>query len=92
MVGLLFAVVFSWNLWENWKQSPVLITIQTANYPVKPINNLNDLQILNCSNKPFLKTRFGCFQIKNYHFPTVTICSVNKVSTRALGEWMSTEK
>lgn len=37
MVGLLFAVVFSWNLWENWKQSPVLITIQTANYPVKPI-------------------------------------------------------
>ncbi|XP_046649836.1 pickpocket protein 28-like [Daphnia pulicaria] len=63
MVGLLFAVVFSWNLWENWKQSPVLITIQTANYP-----------------------------IKNYHFPTVTICSVNKVSTRALGEWMSTEK
>jgi len=35
MVGLLFAVLFSWNLWENWQQSPVLITIQTANYPVK---------------------------------------------------------
>lgn len=36
LVGLLFAVIFSWNLWQNWQESPVLITIQTANYPVKP--------------------------------------------------------
>lgn len=63
LVGLLFAVIFSWNLWQNWQESPVLITIQTANYP-----------------------------IKEYPFPTVTICSVNKVSTRALGYWMSTDE
>lgn len=29
------------------------------------------------------------FQITNYPFPTVTICSVNKVSTRALDFWMN---
>ncbi|XP_046634570.1 pickpocket protein 28-like [Daphnia pulicaria] len=63
LVGLFFALFFAWNLWDKWVQSPVLITIQTVNYP-----------------------------IKSYPFPAVTICSVNKVSTRALGEWMATEE
>ena len=29
---------------------------------------------------------------ERFYFPTVTVCSVNKVSTRALRNWMDTDK
>ena len=29
---------------------------------------------------------------QKYDFPTVTVCSVNKISTRALGDWMTTDE
>lgn len=46
-VGFFFAVGFSWKLWDNWQNSPVLITIQSANYPVLINQKTNKLDPVN---------------------------------------------
>lgn len=34
IVGLFFAIIWSWTLWNNWSSNPVITTLETSNYPV----------------------------------------------------------
>ena len=62
--GIAFSLFFSNLLWISWDESPVLITIESANYPIAA----------------------------NYPFPTVNICNVNRLSRKALQQFLESSE
>ena len=84
--GLLFAVIWSSTVYINWINNPILTTVQSPTFPVGFVLSIN-LVI----KQVRVNSSFDLYQIHTYPFPSISICSVNKVSTKDLAWYMASE-